>query len=168
MTLTAPDGTTQEVTLQAPDETGLVTQAVPVSAPGLYTAVTTATSGESLFDIVAFGLATPAEYNNVLATHDLIGPLTQATGGGIYRMRDGVRLRVPAIRQVAPGRAATGRGADTGWAGIYRRDAARVEDVSSRPLLPLPLWLLILAALPLAAWLAEGWKGLMRRATTDK
>ena len=61
-------------------------------------------------DITAFGLATPTEFQNVLATPDILRPLITSTGGGVYQLRQENRIRVPSIRQLPMGRAATGRG----------------------------------------------------------
>ena len=171
--ITGPDGRETEITLSPinsngnPDGNsnkgnGKWQGQIAVTEPGLYTATTYGEEGQTLFDITAFGLATPTEFQNVLTTGELLAPLTQATGGRIYNIRKDQAAHVPSIRQVSPGRPLSGRGNDNGWAAILKRNAEQVDDITSRPLIATPLWLLILALLLIATWVLEGWKSLLQ------
>ncbi|GGC96428.1 hypothetical protein [Aquisalinus flavus] len=132
--------------------------------PGLYTVTTEAADGRSLFDVTALGLAAPPEFARVLATDDYLAPLVEASGGGLYSVRQGEdTVRVPSIRQVREGRPASGRGSDSGWAGIIDRDAERLDSVSARPLAPAWLWLALIGGLLVIGWLLEGRASLFRR-----
>ncbi|NHK26578.1 hypothetical protein FF098_001495 [Parvularcula flava] len=131
--------------------------------PGLYTAATETSDGRNLFDVTALGLAAPPEYARVLSTNEFLAPLVEASGGGEYAVRQGGSVRVPSIRQVREGRPATGRGDDSGWAGIIDRDAERLESVSARPLAPAWAWLALIGGLFVIGWLLEGRSSLFRR-----
>jgi hypothetical protein len=61
---------------------------------------------------------------------------------------------------VRDGRPASGRG----WIGITPRGAYVTQDVQVAPLLPGWVWLLLAAAMAIAAWLIEGRKGSRRLA----
>ncbi|MCI5044711.1 MAG: hypothetical protein MRY72_08440 [Aquisalinus sp.] len=158
-----PDGSMTRAELTQSDN-GEWRGTVSASESGLYTATTGTDDGRTLFDVVALGLAAPPEYRHVIATDEHLGALTTATGGGIYSIRTDAGVRVPSIRQVREGRPATARGGDSGWAGIYRREAARVENVSTRDILPPWAWLLLTTGLILTAWLRES--GRFRRRET--
>ena len=98
--------------------------------------------------VLAVGPAAPKEFENPLATGEVLGPLVQASGGGEHALSAGV----PDIRMVPEGRAATGRG----WMGLTRREAYNVLDIRLVALAPGWLMLLLAAGLSVIAWRVEG------------
>lgn len=105
--------------------------------------------------VVAVGPSAPKEFEATIATGDVLAPVVTPTNGGVLRLEEGA----PDIRLVREGRPAAGRG----WIGITPRGAYVTEDVSVSPVLPAWAWLLLAAALAVAAWLVEGRKGARRR-----
>ena len=98
--------------------------------------------------VVALGPAAPKEFEETLATTDVLAEAVAATAGGIHRVADGI----PDIRRTREGRAATGRG----WIGITPREAYLTADIRVSPLLPAWVMLLIASMLAIGAWLWEG------------
>ncbi|NVO22307.1 hypothetical protein [Donghicola mangrovi] len=142
VTITAPDGTETELPLTE-------------VSPGHY---------EALFDgpemglyrlkegehetVIGLGPAAPREFEETIASGDLLEPVLASTGGGVWKVTDGI----PAIREVNAGRPAIGRG----WIGITPRDATEARDISRVPLLPAWAVLLVLSVLIIGAWMREG------------
>ncbi|MBV7407684.1 hypothetical protein [Maritimibacter sp. DP1N21-5] len=144
----------KELTVTRPDGTEEVLPMEEV-APGLYQS--TFASGEiGLFRlaegdqtaVVAVGPASPKEFEETIATGDLVEPVMAPMRGGVLAVEDGA----PQLRAVNEGRAAAGRG----WIGFTPRGAYVVEDIRIVPLAPPWLMLLLAAGLAVAAWLAEG------------
>ena len=108
-----------------------------------------------LVRVVAVGPAAPKEFEQTLATADLLAPSVAPLQGGMMRLQDGV----PSLRMVREGRPAAGRG----WIGLTPRAAYVTQDLKVSPLLPSWLMLLLVALLSLAAWLREG-RGFRRTA----
>ena len=142
VTITAPDGTESEVTLEE-------------VSPGRYEALFAGDDmglyrlAEGDHEIViGLGPAAPREFEETIASGDDLGPLLASTGGGVWNMTDGM----PAIRDVRPGRPAIGRG----WIGLTPRDATEARDISRVPLLPAWAVLLVVSMLIIGAWLREG------------
>ena len=142
VTITAPDGTESEVTLEE-------------VSPGRYEALFAGDDmglyrlAEGDHEIViGLGPAAPREFEQTIASGDDLGSLLASTGGGVWNMTDGV----PAIRDVRPGRPAIGRG----WIGLTPRDATEARDISRVPLLPAWAVLLVVSMLIIGAWLREG------------
>ena len=123
---------------------------------GLYRA----TSGD-LFAIGAIGLAAPPEFQDVLSTETKYAALAENTGGGVFSIRRGGDEALPSIRKLRNAAAAR---AGPQWAGIVERGGARIESVKDTPLAPPVLWLLLVGASLLAAWLIEA--GRRRRPST--
>lgn len=98
--------------------------------------------------VVGLGPAAPREFEATIASAEALRPEIEATRGGVQRLEDGV----PQIREVRPGRPAAGRG----WIGITPRDAYETMDVTTVPLLPAWLVLLLASATIVGAWLREG------------
>jgi hypothetical protein len=142
VTITAPDGSETVVTLGqvSPGRHELLWEAPEI---GLYRL----TDG-TLDTVIALGPAAPREFEQTIATGEVLAPVTAPTLGGIVALSDGM----PALREVRPGRPAAGRG----WIGITPRGAFRTADITITPLLPAWAFLLIAASLVLAAWLHEG------------
>jgi len=97
----------------------------------------------------AVGPASPKEFENPLASFDLLAPVANATGGAMMLLREGA---VPALRRVSGSRRAFG----PDWIGLRERGAYVVRDSRLTPLAPGWLALLIAAALLLGAWRMEG------------
>ena len=149
VTVTGPDGA--EVVLPMPEVgPGQYQTAWEAPVVGLYRLA----QGD-LTRVVAVGPSAPREFEATIATGDVLAPAVTPTNGGILRLEDGV----PDIRTVREGRPAAGRG----WIGITPRGAYVTEDVSVSPVLPAWAWLLLAAALAVAAWLVEGRRGARRR-----
>ncbi|WP_439814922.1 hypothetical protein [Zavarzinia sp. CC-PAN008] len=142
LTLTAPDGTTREITL-ADAGNGMSQSTQVVDRPGLYR-VTDGTRTA----VAAVGPLNPREMADVRASAGPMAPVAEATGGGVAWLRDGM----PTLRRVAPDRTAAG----DGWIGLRDNRAYRVTGLDSVPLLPpLALLLLALGAL-IGGWTREG------------
>ena len=148
VTVTGPEGA--EVVLPMP-EAGPGKYETVWQAPvlGLYKLV----QGD-LTRVIAVGPSSPREFVDTIATGVLLAPLAAPTLGGVTRLEDGM----PDIRAVSDGRPATGRG----WIGITPREAYLTADVKVAALMPGWLYLLLAAALAVAAWLIEGRKGARR------
>ncbi|MEM1164578.1 MAG: hypothetical protein AAGJ28_26920, partial [Pseudomonadota bacterium] len=139
-----PDGSFLEPDWR-PDGPGSYSAEVPVDQLGLYRA-----QSGGLEAVALNGPANPREFAALEATGDVVQPLTDASGGGIYALeRPG---QVPDIRMV--GRRADASGGS--WLGLRERGAYAVRSSTSLPLLPglLAIGLILLALL--AAWRREG------------
>jgi len=99
----------------------------------------------------AMGALNSKEMSDLRATPDLLKPVTDPTGGGIFRL-DESGGGVPQVRSVEPDRTAAG----SGWLGLRRNGDFIVTGGTELPLLP--VWLLLLLGLgtALAAWRREG------------
>jgi hypothetical protein len=135
-----PDGQTQQVPL-APQADGSLGATLSGAGPGLYQV-----RAGGLSRAILVGGEAP-EFQDIRPSAARLEPLAKASGGGVFWLNDGV----PAIRRVAPGDTAAG----SGWLGLVRGSGGRVLGVEDRPLLPSWASLIALAALALAAWLAE-------------
>jgi len=98
--------------------------------------------------VIGLGPAAPKEFEQTIATGDVLGPLIATQHGGVIALSDGL----PVLRDVRAGRVAAGRG----WIGLTPRDAYQVRDVRQIRLLPEWLVLLLASALVVGAWLREG------------
>jgi len=145
VTVTGPDGTETVLTLDqvSPGRFELVWQAPQI---GLYRLT------DGVQDtVIALGPAAPREFEQTIATAEVLAPVVTPTGGGILALSAGM----PDIRDVRAGRAAFGRG----WIGIVPRDAFRTADITVTPFLPAWAWLLLAGLLVVGAWLREGRRG---------
>lgn len=98
--------------------------------------------------VIGLGPAAPREFEQTIATGDVMKPAIDSLRGGILALDDGL----PTIRDVSAGRPAAGRG----WIGLTPRDAFETRDLRQTPLLPSWLVLLLAAGLIVGAWLREG------------
>ncbi len=98
--------------------------------------------------VIALGPAAPREFEQTIASADLLAPLVEATRGGVVRVANGI----PDLRRVREGRPAAGRG----WLGITPREAYLTADVTVVPLVQAWLFLALGSLLIVAAWLREG------------
>jgi hypothetical protein len=140
--VTGPDGIETEVVLEetAP---GRFTADIDGAEQGLYRLA----EGDRE-TVIALGPAAPREFHETIASAAPLEPLTDALGGAVLRLEDGM----PDIRRVVEGRNAAGRG----WIGLTPREAYLTTDVTIRPLIAAWLFLLLATGLTLAAWLREG------------
>lgn len=142
VTITHPDGTTEEIELEE-------------TAPGRFEATFTGpeiglyrlAEGDKEA-VIGLGPAAPKEFEETIATSEILDPVIASMRGGAPRLEDGI----PALRNVGEGRPAAGRG----WIGITPRNAFETVDVTQTPLLPAWLVLLLASAVILAGWLREG------------
>ncbi|MDA9207934.1 hypothetical protein N9O61_03520 [Octadecabacter sp.] len=142
VTIIAPDGTETIVTLEeiSPGRYELLWEAPEV---GLYRLRDAQTE-----TVIALGPAAPREFEQTIATGELLLDVAASTNGGVTVIEDGL----PSLRDVRAGRPALGNG----WIGITPRDAYRTADVSIIPLLPAWAALLLAGLLIIGAWVREG------------
>ena len=142
VTVTRPDGETEEVTLSeaSPGRFEAVYEGPEI---GLYRLE----EGDEEA-VIGLGPAAPKEFEQTIASGDVLEPVIDTMRGGVLRLEDGV----PTIRAVSAGRPAAGRG----WIGITPREAFETMDIRQIPLLPAWLTLLLAAGLIIGAWLREG------------
>ena len=119
VTVTAPDGSTASLALPQV-QPGLYRSILKAPAMGLYRL-----KEGDLERVFVVGPASPRDYENAVATPDLLGPIATATNGGVLRLEAGI----PSIRQVREGRPAFGRGS----VGVTPREAYRTVDLRLRP-----------------------------------
>ncbi|MBW4706874.1 hypothetical protein KX928_03640 [Roseobacter sp. YSTF-M11] len=142
LTLTDPSGNVSELTLRDASP-GVFEGVFEGPEIGLYRLE----NGDQTA-VIGLGPAAPREFEQTIATPDVLAPVLAGLRGGTIRIEDGL----PRIRNVRLGRPAAGRG----WVGLTPRDAFETRDVRQSNLLPGWLVLLLSAGLITAAWLREG------------
>ena len=140
--ITGPDGTVTALALTQ-ETPGRFTGEFDGPEIGLYRL----SDGEEE-TVIALGPSAPREFEQTIASGDVVEPVIDATRGGILPLYQGV----PDIRTVREGRPAAGRG----WIGITPREAYVTADVSVAPILPAWAFLLVASLLAVGAWLREG------------
>ncbi len=143
ITVIAPSGATQEVTLE-PGAPGRATADVIVGEAGLFRIV----AGD-LETVVSVGELNPLEWASPQAGEDLLAPITEASGGRITWIADN---RLPSVRHVDPERDRSGQG----WIGMLDHGRYVVRGIDSLALLPPWLALLLFVGGLAAAWRSEG------------
>ncbi len=144
-TVTAPDGTEQQVTLSEV-EPGLWRVRVPVDSVGLWRVAQGDRSA-----VVAVGPPNPREFVDPMSTLDVLGPVVEDSNGHIGRIGlDGTDL--PRIVTINAG--SNYGGGD--WMGIRMTDASTLLGISRLPLFAGFLGLAILAGLLAVTWFREG------------
>lgn len=138
----APDGTIEELAM-----TKVAPGRFQARFAGGETGVRRLANGD-LTGVAVVGPAAPKEYENPVATGEVLRPLTEATRGAIRWVEAGL----PDIRMVHEGRKAAGRG----WIGLADREAYQLRDIRLVPLAPGWLMLLLAAGMIVAAWRIEG------------
>ncbi|WP_282092076.1 hypothetical protein [Epibacterium ulvae] len=98
--------------------------------------------------VIGLGPAAPREFEETIATGDVLRPALASSNGGVLAMEEGI----PRVRNVNEGRPAAGRG----WIGLTPRDAYETLSISQTQLLPAWLTLLLVGACVLLAWIREG------------
>ncbi|MDA7423747.1 hypothetical protein [Thalassococcus lentus] len=142
VTITRPDGGTEEITLEEVSP-GRFEALYDGPEIGLYRL----TEGDQN-TVVGLGPAAPREFEQTIASAAALSPTIEALRSGVMRLEDGI----PDIRNVREGRPAAGRG----WVGITPREAFETLDVRQTPLLPAWLVLLLASLMIVGAWLREG------------
>jgi hypothetical protein len=142
VTVTAPDGTSQQVAMEDGDD-GIARAVVEAPAVGLYRI----TDGVHTAIAVKGTLNAP-EMRDLRATAERLSPITHATGGGIAWAGAGL----PEFRRVREGRDTAGHG----WLGLRRNEAYHVRGVRDHPLLPGVVIVLVVLGGLLTAWWREG------------
>ncbi len=142
VTVTTPGGAVQDVPLQqvSPGRYEALFEGPEI---GLYRLV----EGEQEA-VIGLGPAAPREFEQTIATGDVLSALIAPMRGGILRLEDGI----PRLRDIRPGRPASGRG----WIGLTPRDVYETRDVTQTPLFPAWLMLLLASGLIVGGWLREG------------
>jgi hypothetical protein len=143
VTVTAPDGSNQSLTL-SPDTGGRSIGSLPIGEMGLYRV-----TDSSRTALAAAGPLNPVEFADVRTTPEKLAPVVAATGGGIFWVGNG---KMPEIRRISPDRAAAGRN----WMGLRANGDYTVTGFSETPLLPGIASLLLIVGGLLAAWRREG------------
>ncbi|MEC9197841.1 MAG: hypothetical protein VX974_09525, partial [Pseudomonadota bacterium] len=142
VTVTAPDGSTTDLTLQevSPGRFEALYDGADI---GLYRI-----AEGTRETVIGLGPAAPREFEQTIASGEDLLPVLRGTNGGVWTLSDGV----PDLRDVRAGRPAIGRG----WIGLTPREASDARDITRVPLLPAWLVLLVISGLVLAGWLREG------------
>jgi hypothetical protein len=142
VTVTAPSGEVQELELKnaAP---GLWRGELAAAEIGLYRL----SDGEHRA-LVASGELNPLELSDLRATEAVLKPVTEATGGSVRWLADGI----PDVRRVDPGRDLAGRG----WVGLVSHKAYVVTGLKDIPLLSGLLLAVLALGTLMAAWWREG------------
>jgi hypothetical protein len=146
--------TTGDVTITHPDGTETTVPLTEVS-PGRFETLWDAPEiGLYRLDdgdeqaVIALGPSAPREFEQTIATGEVLEPMIDGLRGGIMPVSAGA----VDIRAVRAGRPAAGRG----WIGITPREAFRTAEIKIMPLVPAWLFLLLAALLSVGAWLREG------------
>ena len=142
LTLTDPSGNTTELSLTETSP-GVFEGVFDGPEIGLYRLA----NGDQTA-VIGLGPAAPREFEQTIATAEILTPVIAGLRGGALALEDGL----PRLRNVRIGRPAAGRG----WIGLTPRNAFETRDVRQTNLLPGWLVLLLSAAFLTAAWLREG------------
>lgn len=139
-----PNGDTVEIDV-VEETPGQFTARIEEAPRGLYRA-----RAGQLFAIGAVGLAAAPEFIDVVATRTPLEPLISETQGGVFLTgNDG---KTPGLRRVNENASRSGEN----WAGIVKRNAARVEAIRDEPVAPALAWLILIGLALLMAWAIEG------------
>jgi len=144
VTVTSPSGAKQTVTAKDTGK-GAFAARMPITETGVYRL--TDGKNESLTPVNA---PNPRETYDVVTTADRVGPLVEATGGGVYWLTDGA---IPTIRRTSPATRVT-HGAS--WIGMRSNNEFVVTGVTQYPLAPLAAIVLLIMAGAMLAWWREG------------
>lgn len=139
-----PDGSFLEPTWRE-EGPGSYSAEVPVDQLGLYRA-----QSGGLEAVALNGPANPREFAALEATGDVLRPLSESSGGGIYTIAR--PNQAPDVRMV--GRRADASGGS--WLGLRERGAFAVRSSTSLPLLPGLVAIGLILLVLLAAWRREG------------
>ena len=140
--VTTPSGEPQTVPL-TPGRDGVAAATIAATEPGLYSI----TDGTHTV-LAAQGALNAPELADLRATPDRLKPLSEATGGAIHWITDGL----PDIRRTKAGRDSAGRG----WIGLTRNKSEVISGIATTPLFPWWLALPLALGLLATAWWREG------------
>jgi hypothetical protein len=146
VTLTAPNGATRTLTLQAA-EAGDWRTTVTADQLGLWRA-----NDGKLTALVNIGPANPREFAEVTSTREVLAPLSAATGGDVRRLDNGGGIEIPRVLAVRASE--TFKGDD--WIGLRMRDSSIVRGIGVLPIFAGLLGLTLLLCGLAATWLREG------------
>lgn len=145
LVIETPDDATLDPSWQAAGPGEFVAE-VPIDGLGLYRA-----RAGDLEAVALNGPANPREYIDLRSSTEVLRPVADATGGGVFRINDAAS-NLPDLRRVSR----RGDAAGASWLGLRERDAYTVRDSRSTPLLPGLLAALMAIALLVFAWRREG------------
>jgi len=139
-----PDGTKETVRLSKTSD-GIYRGSIKSAGQGAYRLA----SGD-VSTITAIGSLNPKEYAKLQPTIEILLPLAEGTGGGVFP--SGLTANIPTIRRVAAGKNA----AAADWMGLIAHEDYAVRSSKRSPLAP--GWLFFALALLAmgGAWLREG------------
>ena len=142
VTVTHPDGSTVDLDLA---ETGPGQWETQYDGPeiGLYRL----TEGDQSA-VIGLGPSAPREFEETIATAEILRPVVKPTRGGLLSLQNGV----PILRNVREGRPAAGRG----WIGLTPKNAYETLSVVQSQLLPPWLVLLLVSFFITVGWIREG------------
>ncbi|WP_417795988.1 hypothetical protein [Terasakiella pusilla] len=140
VTVTRPDGSTEEITLR-PIAKGRSQATIEAATPGIYRAQTGEYSA-----VTTVGSPNPKEFIDPRASALPLQEIIAQTGGDIRWIDDGL----PRIRRTGAEASSFG----SGWIGLKQNNAKAV--IGSQHTALLPVWLIFLLALGL--WLAGWWR----------
>lgn len=143
VTVTEPDGTTQEVRL-AEEGPGLFTARMEIDQMGLYRL-----DDGTQTAITAAGPLNPKEFADVRVTDTQVAELVAETKGSTRYLAD---TDIPTIRRIRPGRNASG----SDWIGLNANSEYAVRAVSEHTLIRPEFALLIALGAFMLAWRREG------------
>lgn len=145
LVIETPDDATLDPSWQAAGPGEFVAE-VPIDGLGLYRA-----RAGDLEAVALNGPANPREYVDLRSSTEVMRPVAEATGGGVFRINDSAS-DLPDLRRVSR----RGDAAGGNWLGLRERDAYTVRDSRSTPLLPGLLAALLAILLLVFAWRREG------------
>ncbi len=152
VTLTRPDGKTENVPMSAGAKKGWVSAAVTAGGNGLYRF---SNGRKSAFAIVGTGVS--REFSDVRTTEKKLAPLVEKTHGAMIWYDEQPRF---SLRSVGASAGSFG-GAD--WIGVKRNGAYVVEAVQGAALFPNVFLLLAVLGGLLGVWARESGKGVFSR-----
>ena len=144
VTIEKPDGTTETIRLSKTSD-GIYRGSVKSVGQGAYRL-----ANGDVSTITAIGSLNPKEYAKLQPTTDILTPLAEGTGGGLFTPK--LTANIPPIRRVKAGKKVS----DTGWMGLIAHEDYAVTASKRSPLAP--GWLFFALALLAmgGAWLREG------------
>ncbi|MGO1118759.1 hypothetical protein ACTL6U_08645 [Rhodovibrionaceae bacterium A322] len=142
LTLTLPNGETQNLTLQ-PDRDGQALARVPVRQIGLYRV----SDGQNTA-LTAIGTLNPREYQDLRSSPAALAPLLQASGGGHFFLENSPPWH---LRKISGDRRLFG----DSWLGVKDLGQQQVTGIEKTSLIPGLLAIVLLLTSLLIAWRKE-------------
>jgi hypothetical protein len=149
LSITAPDGSVRELTLE-PAGNGVFETRIELesaSEAGLYRLA----QGD-LTALTSVGRLDPREFNDLIRTADLLEPIVEQTAGGMFSLGNPDDIDVPRILPIRSGRSFSG----SDWMGISPSEASMLRGVSAYPLFGGLLGLAFLLGMIALTWYREG------------